>query len=157
MNDEEKINDLERKIKRERQLIEAATKMRQQTDNPLVQSKVDTQMREGRRNLEFFESKLRDLKMRKLGHNFDNMSLGGSTLASRRSADMRSEADGPPTPPPKDSSGYGGYGDSMPSQAPFPGGPPNSGVPKARPNFTKLGKVSSSNARECFGKTTCAD
>ncbi|KAL2131874.1 hypothetical protein VTI74DRAFT_4486 [Chaetomium olivicolor] len=123
MNDDEKILDITRKIEREKALLSAANVMRQQTNNEIVRSKLDTQMREGRRNVEFFEERLRELQMRRLGHSVDNMSLGGSTLG-RGSADQGGEDGGPPAPPPKDVSGYG-QGDLMPARKP-------------RPNFTKL-------------------
>lgn len=141
MNDEDKIQDIERKIKREEALLTAANVMRQQTNNESVHSKIDTQIRDARRNIDFFQQRLRELKVRSLGSGMDNMSLGGSTLASRpRSADLRNDSHAPPTPPPKDASGYGlSHHDLMPAQGPFPGQPPNSSIPKARPNFTKLG------------------
>ena len=144
MNDDEKILDITKKVEREKALINAANLMRQQTNNEAVRSKLDTQMREGRRNLEFFEDRLRELQMRRLGHSVDNMSLGGSTLGSIRSMEQGGEEGGAPAPPPKDASGYAQYGqgDLMPPRGPFPGQPPHSGMPKARPNFTKLGKTS---------------
>jgi classical protein kinase C len=144
MNDDEKILDISKKIEREKALIHAANVMRQQTNNEAVRSKLDTQMREGRRNLEFFEERLRELQMRRLGQSVDNMSLGGTTLGSFRSGEQGAD-DGAPTPPPKDASGYGqfGPGDLMPPRGPFPGQPPHSSMPKARPNFTKLGMVHS--------------
>ncbi|KAL2153696.1 hypothetical protein VTH82DRAFT_4851 [Thermothelomyces myriococcoides] len=140
MNDDDKILDITKKIEREKALINAANLMRQQTNNEAVRSKLDTQMREGRRNLEFFEERLRELQMRRLGQSVDNMSLGGSTVGSFRSTEQGTEEGGPPPPPPKDGSSYGQYGpgDLMPPRGPFPGQPPHSGVPKARPNFTKL-------------------
>ncbi|KAK3352240.1 hypothetical protein B0T25DRAFT_590222 [Lasiosphaeria hispida] len=141
-NDEEKIQDISKKIEREKALINAANLMRQQTNNEAVRSKLDTQMREGRRNLEFFEERLRELQMRRLGHGVDNMSIGGSTLAG---SFRNSGGDhvGAPAPPPKDGGGgygdqYGQHGELMPARGPFPGQPPNSAIPKARPNFTKL-------------------
>lgn len=147
MNDEEKIQDIARKIEREKALINAANLMRQQTSNEAVRSKLDTQMREGRRNLEFFENRLQELQMRKMNRGVDNLSLGGHSSHSGGGSDGRG-----PQPPPKDGgqggygeSGYGQYGQggpSMPSGAPFPGGPPGSGVPKTRPNFSKLGMFS---------------
>ncbi len=136
MDDDQKILDISKKIEREKALINAANLMRQQTNNEAVRSKLDTQMREGRRNLEFFESRLRELQMRRLGHSVDQMSLGGSTLGSFRSNEQGE--DGGPPPPPKDASGYG---DLMPPRGPFPGQPPNSSIPKPRPNFTKLGRA----------------
>lgn len=139
MNNDEKILDITKKIEREKALINAANLMRQQTNNEAVRSKLDTQMREGRRNLEFFEERLRELQMRRLGHSVDNMSLGGSTLGSFKSGEHGGDEGGPPAPPPKDAYGQFGQGDLMPPRGPFPGQPPNSGIPKTRPNFTKLG------------------
>ncbi|KAK4154557.1 hypothetical protein C8A00DRAFT_32681 [Chaetomidium leptoderma] len=141
MPDDEKILDITKKIEREKALINAANLMRQQTNNEAVRSKLDTQMREGRRNLEFFEDRLRELQMRRMGQSVENMSLGGSTLGSIRSTEHGGEEGGPPAPPPKDASGgYAQYGpgDLMPPRGPFPGQPPHSAMPKARPNFTKL-------------------
>ncbi|KAK0643918.1 hypothetical protein B0T16DRAFT_190850 [Cercophora newfieldiana] len=157
MNDEEKIQDISKKIEREKALIHAANLMRQQTGNEAVRSKLDSQMREGRRNLEFFEERLRELQLRRIGHGVDNMSLGGSTAAgSFMSSEMHGDGSmGPPAPPPKDerggaygdyrgyNDGYGGHGGApgelMPAHGPFPGQPPHSAMPKARPNFSKLG------------------
>ncbi|AEO66306.1 uncharacterized protein THITE_2114319 [Thermothielavioides terrestris NRRL 8126] len=141
MNDDEKILDISKKIEREKALINAANLMRQQTNNEAVRSKLDTQMREGRRNLEFFEERLRELQMRRLGQSVDNMSLSGSTLqGSVRSAEQGGNEAGAPAPPPKDTSGYGQYGqgDLMPPRGPFSAQSPHSSMPKARPNFTKL-------------------
>jgi classical protein kinase C len=140
MNDDDKILDITKKIEREKALINAANLMRQQTNNEAVRSKLDTQMREGRRNLEFFEDRLRELQMRRLGHSVDNMSIGGTTLGSF-SGEQEGEEGGPPAPPPKDASGHPqyGHGDLMPPRGPFPGQPPQSAIPKGRANFTKLG------------------
>lgn len=140
MNDDDKILDITKKIEREKALMNAANLMRQQTNNEAVRSKLDTQMREGRRNLEFFEERLRELQMRRLGQAAENMSLGGSTLGSFRSGEQGGEEGGPPAPPPKDASGYAQYGqgDLAPPRGPYQG--QSSAMTKARPNFTKLGK-----------------
>ncbi|KAK4198234.1 hypothetical protein QBC40DRAFT_95056 [Triangularia verruculosa] len=147
MTDDDKILDISKKIERERALINAANSMRQQTNNDTVRAKLDSQLREGRRNLAFFEGRLKELEMRRVSQSMDNMSLGGSTLASTRSSEYQQDDNGRPAPPPKDSSGYppnhGGqtpYGpsDLMPPRGPFPAGPPNSSIPKSRPNFSKL-------------------
>jgi len=91
----------------------------------------------------------------------DNMSLGpGSAGGPGRphSTGLRNDRDGPPTPPPKDSRGgymevgsdrggygsqeysqIGGHGDMMPPRHPYPPLGPGSGMPKSRPNYTKLG------------------
>lgn len=151
-----------KKIEREKALINAANAMRQQTNNDDVRSRLDSQMREGRRNLQFFEEKLRDLQMRRMGQGIDNMSLSsGSTAvnsARPKSSDLRGDAEGPPAPPPKDASGFagadqgshgsGGYSntsahsDMMPPRHPFAPPGPGTGIPKPRPNFTKLGALS---------------
>jgi hypothetical protein len=153
MNDDEKIQDIYKKIDREKHLMSGAMAMRGQTNNDAVRSKLDTQIREGKRNLEFFEEKLRELQMRRLGQGVDSLSVNsGSTAATAagrrpRSADLRNNSsEGPPTPPPKDSGAWSG--DTLASQQyaqsgtmpPFAGPPPDSSIPKARPNFTKLGK-----------------
>jgi classical protein kinase C len=106
-------------------------------------------MRDGRRNLQFFEEKLRDIQMRRVNQGVGDMSLGGSA----------DDAGGPPAPPPKDSSSNppgdrgsygsgsgqysqtGGSADLMPPRHPYAPGPGGSGIPKPRPNFTKLGSL----------------
>ncbi|TLS26530.1 hypothetical protein PpBr36_04931 [Pyricularia pennisetigena] len=152
---DDRIQDIYKKIEREKALINAANLMRQQTNNDAVRSKLDTQMREGRRNLEFFEGTLREMQMRSMGQGMDNLSIGGSTIAASASSSSRPrsavEEDGP-MPPPKDG-GYGasgdGYGqtqysqigehgDLMPPRGPFANQGPGSHMPKTRPNFTKL-------------------
>ncbi|OIW28681.1 HR1-domain-containing protein [Coniochaeta ligniaria NRRL 30616] len=155
MNDEEKIMDIHKKIEREKALINAATLMKQQTSNAAVLSKLDTQMRDAVRNLKFFEGRLSELQMRRMGHGMENMSLGppGTSGSRPKSSGTFNERDGPPAPPPKDASGsslygdrssiggstlYSQSGDQMPNKHPFPGQPPDSSMPKARPNFSKL-------------------
>ncbi|KAI5868700.1 hypothetical protein GGS23DRAFT_592454 [Durotheca rogersii] len=157
MSDEDALSNIYKKIEREKALINAANSMRQQTNNDDVRSRLDSQMREGRRNLQFFEEKLRDLQMKRLGQGVDSMSLGSPTSgvpgSSRpTSGEMGSDLEGPPLPPPKDAGGWpgdegsygslsygqiGGHGDLMPPRHPFaPPGP--SSIPRPRPNFTKL-------------------
>ncbi|KAK5988097.1 Protein kinase C-like [Cladobotryum mycophilum] len=140
MNDDEAIQNIHKKIEREKALIHAANSMRSQTNNEAVRSRLDSQMRDGRRNLQFFEERLRDIQMRKLGQGVDGMSLGGGG----------GEGGGPPAPPPKDSSGWGdrtSYGsqgqagpasDLMPPRHPYAEPDPASATTKNRPNFTKL-------------------
>ncbi|KAI1658399.1 hypothetical protein F4813DRAFT_47532 [Daldinia decipiens] len=156
MNDEEAMANIYKKIEREKALINAANSMRQQTNNDDVRSRLDSQMREGRRNLQFFEEKLRDLQMKRLGQGVDNMSIGSSSTAAGSlrpsSLDMR-DGEGPPPPPPKDAGAWsgdqgsygslpysqvGGHGDIMPPRHPFAPPGPTSTVSKLRPNFTKL-------------------
>lgn len=146
MSEEDKMMDIYKKIEREKALIQAANLMRQQTNNDQVRSKLDNQMREGKRNLEFFEEKLKELQLRR---GMGDMNLGSSSSSSQAPHLQRNDSDGPPTPPPKNSgmamsggdpqySQIGGT-DLMPPRGPFAGSGQN--VPKTRPNFTKLGEL----------------
>lgn len=144
--DEKKIQDIYKKIEREKNIINAAQAMRSQTTNEAVRSRLDTQLRDGRRNLQFFEEKLRDIQMRQVNQDMGNVSLGAGAGA---------DDGGPPPPPPKDPSaawggdqgGYGTaqysqggqHGDLMPPRHPYAPPGPGAGMPKSRPNFTKLG------------------
>lgn len=133
MDGEELIASVLHKIEREKALITAASNMRQSTDNPLVQQRVDANIREGRKNIAYLEEKMRELEIRQ-----------------RKGAGSPGQRGGP-APPPKDHSGYGGeqgeFGDhypqggsgSMPSGAPYTDPRPYAPIPKARPNYTKLG------------------
>lgn len=138
MNEDEAIQNITKKIERERALLNAANAMRSQTNNEAVRSRLDSQIRDGRRNIQFFEEKLRDIQMRKVGQGVEGMSLGGD------------DGGAPPAPPPKDaSSSFGGQGygsmsrDGPPSdlQPPNPtfGAPGPGAASKTRPTFTKLG------------------
>ncbi|CAG7918990.1 unnamed protein product [Penicillium olsonii] len=134
MDGEELIASVLHKIEREKALITAASNMRQSTDNPLVQQRVDANIRDGRKNIAYLEEKMRELEIRQRNQ-------GAGSPGQR----------GGPAPPPKDHGGYAGdHGDyndphypqggsgSMPSGAPFPDPRPYAPIPKARPNYTKL-------------------
>ncbi|KAI1798747.1 hypothetical protein F4811DRAFT_163996 [Daldinia bambusicola] len=154
MNDEEAMANIYKKIEREKALINAANSMRQQTNNDDVRSRLDSQMREGRRNLQFFEEKLRDLQMKRLGQGVDSMNIGsGSASGSLRPSSLEMRDGDAPPPPPKDAgalsgdqgsygslsySQIGGHGDIMPPRHPYAPPGPTSTIPKPRPNFTKL-------------------
>jgi hypothetical protein len=166
MNNDEAMSNIYKKIEREKALINAANAMRQQTNNDDVRSRLDSQMREGRRNLQFFEEKLRDLQVKRLGKGVDDMSLSSSSTAApslrHRSTDTPVATEGPPAPPPKDGRGgygqgtdrasygagdysqIGGHGDMMPPRHPYAPPGPNQNMPKQRPNFTKLGMLTHS-------------
>ena len=148
MNEEEAIQNIHKKIEREKALINAANAMRAQTNNDTVRSRLDSQMRDGRRNLQFFEEKLRDIQMRRVNSAMDNVSLGGPSGAA--AGDAQDDSGPPPAPPPKDSGDRGSYGsgnysqigqhgDLMPPRHPYAPPGPNTGIPRPRPNFTKLG------------------
>jgi serine/threonine protein kinase len=143
-NVEETVANVQRKIDREKALINAANAMRQSTNNPAVLSRLDTQIKDGRRNIDYFESKLRDLDLQRTTSGLDNMNLQPGHSSTN-----------PLTPPPKDNwdgygqqdqGGYGGPqsqysqlsgGDALqPPRAPF--APPPPGAPNKRPNYSKL-------------------
>jgi hypothetical protein len=152
MNDEEKIQDIYKKIEREKALMTAANAMRASTNNEAVRSRIDSQVRDARRNLQFFEERLQELQMRHVNRGMSGMSIGPDGRPV--SGDMR-DIDGAPAPPPKDSSAWGaggGYGtqqysqmgahgELMPPRHPYgpPAPGPSGAIPKPRPNFTKLG------------------
>lgn len=155
-----------RKIEREKVIINAANTMRQ-SSNPQVQASLDSQVREARKGIQYLEQRLRQLQMRKAGQGADGQSQrssggplppahGGLSSSQNRQL-QRVDA---PTPPPKDGrSGYlpsegGDYGDPgpggymndlsgghgmMPPRAPFGPPAPGSSIPRSRPNYTKLG------------------
>ncbi|KAI8235437.1 Protein kinase C-like [Colletotrichum sp. SAR 10_99] len=153
MNEEDAIQNILKKIEREKALLNAANAMRAQTNNEAVRSRLDSQMRDGRRNLQFFEEKLREAQMRR---GMDGMSLG-----SPSDRPLSGDVEDAPPPPPKDASGQwadrsgygqgnavsggnvqfsqiGGHSDLMPPRHPYAPPGPSSSIPKPRPNFTKL-------------------
>ncbi|CZS88674.1 probable calcium-independent protein kinase C [Rhynchosporium graminicola] len=157
-NDDDALTSVFKKIEREKALITAANQMRQQTQNEQVRSRLDTQMREGRRNIQYLEERMEELQMRRMGQGMDNVSLSSSAAPGRpQSSGLRNDRDGPPTPPPKDSRGgyedvgndnggygsqeysqIGGHSDMMPPRHPYAPPGPGQGIPKSRPNFSKL-------------------
>lgn len=74
------MQDIYRKIEREKQFINSARTMRQATDNPVMQQRVDTQIRESQRNLTYLEDRMRELQMRKINQGMDQMSLNEGIL-----------------------------------------------------------------------------
>ena len=155
MADDDKIAEVYKKIERERALIHAASNMRQQTDNATVQARVDSNIRDSRKNIAYLEEKMRELQMRRMGSSDGppQPPTHGHYMAQQRN--MPGSAG--PTPPPKDGMGQyfgdrGDYGDPgpggyssgasgmMPPRAPYHDSRPYSGIPKARPNFSKLGE-----------------
>lgn len=154
MSDEDPIQSIHKKIEREKALMTAANAMLAQTDNDSVRSRLNSQIRDGHRNLQFFEEKLRELQMRRVSSGIDNLSLSGP--AGQASDD----GSGPPPPPPKDAASWvpssarsgstasygsaqysqvGQHGDLMPPRHPYAPLAPGASVPKPRPNYSKLG------------------
>lgn len=56
------IDDIYRKIERERSLITGATAMRNNTSNADVKSRCDSNIRESRKNIEYLEKTLKELQ-----------------------------------------------------------------------------------------------
>jgi hypothetical protein len=157
-NDDEALTSAYKKLEREKALLNAAYAMQQQTNNENVRSRLDAQMREGRRNIQYLEDTLHQLQMRKMGQGMDNLGVSQGGAGRPKSSGIRNDRDGPPTPPPKDSRGgyleqgsdqggygtqeysrIGGHGDMMPPRHPYaPPGPGQTGIPKSRPNYSKL-------------------
>jgi hypothetical protein len=144
MDDDKALADIHRKIEREKALIHAAVAMRSSTDNPAHRQRIEAQIREGRKNLGYLEDRMRDVQNRKMNQGMANMNIGGN-----------GDRDQGPSPPPKeghsrDNGGYGspgpgGYSEGgqhmMPPRAPFAPLGPGAGMPKARPNYSKLGAL----------------
>ncbi|KAL2760111.1 hypothetical protein ACRALDRAFT_2024165 [Sodiomyces alcalophilus JCM 7366] len=165
MSDEDPVQSIYKKIEREKALINAANAMLAQTDNDSVRSRLNSQIRDGHRNLQFFEEKLRELQMRRVSSGMDHLSLGGST--GQANTDGAADgSSGPPPPPPKDASSWvpssarsgstasygsaqysqiGQHGDLMPPRHPYAPLAPGAGVPKPRPNYTKLDLIKYDN------------
>lgn len=162
MNEEELIRDVHHKIDREKILINAANSMRQSTDNSAVLSRLDTQIRDGRRNIEYLQGRLREIEVRKMNQDMGSVALspgmgGGFTsagdprhaerLGEQRSAHRDFSNNNPGFDNTSDSGGYnrlsGGQG-LMPPKAPYAPGPPNS-VPKSKSNYSKLGTMMAYN------------
>ena len=171
MNDDELIEQVARKIEREKVIINAANAMRQ-SSNPQVQASLDSQVRAARQGIDYLEERMRTLQMRKAGQSADGQSQrssGGPLPPAHGGLSPQSrhlQRVDPPTPPPKDAGssymqsdggdygnpppgGYmndmsGGHG-MMPPRAPFGPPAPGSSMPRSRPNYTKLGKQSSSS------------
>lgn len=144
MDGDEVIASVYRKIEREKALITAATNMRQSTDNPLVQQRVDANIRDGRKNIAYLEEKMRELQLRRLEHD------GGAGSPTEKRLPPPPQSDYPPGymgnepgeyPETPDSYAQGGSG-SMPTGAPFADPRPHAPVPKARLNYSKLGMLS---------------
>lgn len=151
MSDEAVIADIQAKIEREKRLIDGFTRMRQSANNPAVQANTDVQIRDSRRNIQYFESKLNELQMKR---SMGNMSVSGGGPSAGGYGEQR----GPPGSSPygpqdvgagdQPDYGDGGYSTSVnpasgPPRAPFaPPGPASAPGPKGRPNYSRLGTSS---------------
>lgn len=78
------MQDVYRKIEREKVLINGARAMRSSTDNQAVQHRLDNQIRESQRNLEYLEGKYNELQKRVMQQNsrgMENMQVSDSGLS----------------------------------------------------------------------------
>lgn len=145
MNEDAAIQDLHRKIDREKAIINAANQMRQATNNAGVNSRVESQIRDARRNMQYFEQTLNDLKARKMGADMSKMSISGNggppppQHGGQRSANSAGYGDyGAPGP-----GGYsmGGAPGMMPPRAPYAPPGPQDRSPRQKANYSKLGEL----------------
>lgn len=153
MNEDAAIQDLYRKIEREKAIIKAADQMRQATQNAQVNSRVESQIRDAKRNMQYFEQTLHDLRARKMGGDISKMSISGKSGPATPSKGPPGQTGGGMN----NQQGYG-YGEMADYGAPVPGGYSDGGGPgqmpprapfappspadrssRARPNFSKLG------------------
>lgn len=147
-SDDAAISDLYRKIEREKAILAASNNMRQATNNTSVSSRIDSQIRDARRNLQYFEKTLQDLQSRKMGGDMANMSLnspnGGPPPPQHRTAMLPTQYQDPQA----DDGSYGAPGPGgysmggnalMPPRAPYAPPAPTAGSPKGRPNYSRLG------------------
>ncbi len=167
MDDDQLISNVYHKIEREQKLIDGANSMRQSTDNPSLQQRLDATIREGRKNIGYLEDRMRELQLRRRGGPGADPRAGAalgdggpSQGAPQGPPGYPSHGDrmNAPARPPKDYDGrYGtdaaGYGDPgpggysqlsgghgmMPPRPPYGPPPPSLGAPKARSNYSKLG------------------
>lgn len=63
--DDRVIQDIQKKINRERGIAQGATALKSSTSNPSVQQKCDANIREAQKNIEYLEERLRQLQIRK--------------------------------------------------------------------------------------------
>jgi classical protein kinase C len=141
MTDDAVAQDIKRKIEKERTLINAANSMRQSTSNPAVVAGLDAKIRDGRKNIEYLESRLRDLQMKRVNQGMEDMhvnSSGGYGQQPDRGYPNRPGEYGT-----EEYSQIGRENNVMPPSAPFARPGPGGGSPKARPNYSKLGMVTS--------------
>ncbi|KAL8924587.1 MAG: hypothetical protein Q9172_002621 [Xanthocarpia lactea] len=163
MNHDELIDQVYRKIEREKVIINAANMMRQ-SSNPQVQQSLDTKVREARKGISYLEERLRELQMRKAGQSSESSSSQGplppahAGVSPQHRALRDAQKQGPPALPSKGGAsaysgqggdygdpGPGGYSDDlsgghaiMPPRAPFGPQAPGSSMPKSRQTYSKL-------------------
>lgn len=155
MNEDAAMQEIYRKIDRENAIINAANQMRQATNNASVNSRVESNIREARRNIQYFEETLNNLKARHMGNDMSNLSLsgnggptpsqharGGSSGSGRHNEPGYGGGADYGNPGPGGYSMGGGAG-LMPPRAPYAPPGPADRSPRGRPNYSKLGSYNS--------------
>lgn len=154
--DAARIADVQKKIERERIMLDATIRARQAHDNPQAQARADNQIREGQRGLQYLENSLRELQTRQRMGGM-NLNQNGAPAPPRHG--QSSSYHGPPQSGQQRQSyadnrssygdpKHGGYSNihvdqGMPARAPFGPTTPGSPTSKPRPNYSKLGTVPS--------------
>lgn len=69
------LQDVYRKIEREKVLMNGARAMRSSTDNAAVQQRLDSQIRESQRNLSYLEDRYTELQNRVMQTGMEGMSM----------------------------------------------------------------------------------
>jgi hypothetical protein len=116
--------EIRQRINREKALLSAANTMRQSTNNPLVLQGIDTKIRDGRKNIEYLESRLREHQMNQMNQRMGNLDVGQAGYGNQDDQQY---------------SQLSGGNSMMPPNAPFARQPPGSKVPNSRPNYSRLG------------------
>ncbi|KAK5109011.1 hypothetical protein LTR62_007645 [Meristemomyces frigidus] len=153
MNDDAAVQEIYRKIVREKAIITAANALRQATNNASVISRGDSQIRDAQRNIQYFEQRIQELQTRSMGNSMNNMAIGnnggppppphgGNGQSGRGMNNQQGHADGTQggdygNPGP---GGYsmGGAPGLMPPSRPYAPPGPADRSPRNRPNFSKL-------------------
>ncbi|KAF2667348.1 hypothetical protein BT63DRAFT_290456 [Microthyrium microscopicum] len=127
-SDDELVRTITGKIEREKTLITAANQMRQSTTNPLVLQGLDTKIRDGRKNIEYLESRLRDHQEKVMNSRMGDMNLNQDGGYGASGYDQQGQYG---------QQQYGPDGLAAPA-APYARSGPGPGIPKPRPNYSKL-------------------
>lgn len=140
MSSNDTITNILGKIKRENDIILAANRFRAATNNPAVSSRADSQIRDARRNIAYFEQTLKDLQNQSsLNNGLSGLNLTGNGLPPHTGQGHNNQ------------SGHGGMADYgmggystgnglMPPRAPYAPAGPQDRSPAKRPNYSKLGE-----------------
>jgi hypothetical protein len=154
-NDDDLARSIKQKVEREKALINAANTMRQSTNNPAVLQGLDTKIRDGRKNIEYLEGRLREHQMKQLGNRMGDLGMGGQDGYGGQGGQYGQQGEYGDQQYSQLSGGNG----MMPPAAPFarqtPGGPAGGAAgQRTRPNYSRLGKEFSSMPSRSSGWQT---